>query len=35
MVVKDNTGDGSYKQEYTVTAINITDYQLKFKHALQ
>jgi len=34
MVVKDGTGDGSYKQKYTVTAINIADFQLKFQQAL-
>jgi hypothetical protein len=26
MAVKDGTADGSYKQEYTVTAIIITDF---------
>jgi hypothetical protein len=35
MAVKDGTADGSYKQEYTVTAIIITDFRLKFQHALQ
>jgi hypothetical protein len=35
MVVKDGTADGSYKQEYTVTAIKITNFHLKFQLALQ
>jgi len=35
MAVKDGTADGSYKQECTATAIIITDFRLKFQHALQ
>jgi hypothetical protein len=35
MDVQGGKGDSSYKQEYTMTAINITVFQPKFQHALQ